>query len=116
MSIDKLKFMPYANAHVKRYSDGGAVMTSYWTDVVLVNSDGWVICTGLYSATTRRHISAFAREIGLDYYALKQLWCENLAYNLNTGEVVPASLWTMSSSCMEQNVRDYNNRQSKEIA
>lgn len=59
-----LKKMPYAQAHVRDYSDIGRnkrVLQSYSTDVIIVDN-GLLECTGLYSMTTRKHISAFLWE------------------------------------------------------
>ena len=56
--------MPYAQAKVRDYSDIGRdmrVLQSYRTDVVIVDN-GMMECTGLYSMTTRKHISAFLWE------------------------------------------------------
>ncbi len=59
-----LRKMPYAQAKVRDYADIGRdlrVLQSYKTDVVIVD-DGMMECTGLYSMTTRKHISAFLWE------------------------------------------------------
>lgn len=61
-----LRKMPYAQAKIRDYADIGKdmrVLQSYYTDVIIVE-DGWMECTGLYSMTTRKHISAFL----LEYY------------------------------------------------
>lgn len=59
-----LKKMPYAHAHVRDYSDIGRdkrILQSYSTEVIIVDR-GVMECTGLYSMTTRKHISAFLWE------------------------------------------------------
>ena len=59
-----LRKMPYAQAKVRDYADIGKdlrVLQSYATDVIIVK-DGWLECAGLYSMTTRKHISAFLWE------------------------------------------------------
>lgn len=59
-----LRKMPYAQAKVRDYADIGRdmrVLQSYRTDVVIVDI-GMMECTGLYSMTTRKHISAFLWE------------------------------------------------------
>ena len=59
-----LRKMPYAQAKTRDYSDLGVdmrVLQSYKTDVIIVK-DGLLECTGLYSMTTRKHISAFLWE------------------------------------------------------
>jgi len=62
--VKTLRKMPYAQAKVRDYADIGRdtrVLQSYATDVIIVE-DGWMECTGLYSMTTRKHISAFLWE------------------------------------------------------
>ena len=68
---EKLKNMPYAQAGIK-YHYNSVWLISYTTHVatILFNDDGKPItveCFGLYSNTTRRHISSFARQYDLDY-------------------------------------------------
>ena len=83
-----LKKMPYANAHVRIDNDGSITLVSYVTDVVKIDKDGWIEVTGLYSNTTRRHISRFMEEYtNRDYYFAKHLYEKGIRYNLNTGEV-----------------------------
>jgi hypothetical protein len=93
-TISSLKFMPYAQAKV--FIDGqNAVLRSYKTTVAVIN-DGYAFCYGLYSNTTRRHISAFAKQFGLSYDIFKRCYRENLVYNINlrcfvsikTGEIM----------------------------
>ena len=89
MLINKpLKKMPYAQATVRRYDDGTVALISYKTVVATIDKEGWVRLYGLYSRTTIRHISAFASEIGTDYYTLKRCYRESLSYNINTKEFV----------------------------
>ena len=83
-----LKSMPYAQATVIITDE--IVLRSYQTDVVIVTADGWLICTGTYSATTRRHIGAFMREYGYgDYQLAKKLYKDGMKMNIHTGEIVP---------------------------
>lgn len=83
-----LKSMPYAQATVIIADE--IVLRSYQTDVIIVTANGWLICTGTYSATTRRHIGAFMREYGYgDYQLAKMLYKEGMKLNIHTGEVVP---------------------------
>ena len=84
-----LKSMPYAQAKVI-IENNEIVLRSYQTDVIIVTADGWLVCTGTYSATTRRHISAFMREYGYgDYQLAKMLYKDGMKMNIYTGEVVP---------------------------
>jgi hypothetical protein len=89
MTKRPLKFMPYAQATVIISEKNDITLRSYKTDVVII-SDGWMSCTGTYSATTRKHISAFMREFNLgDYFLAKKLYQENLKINIYTGEILP---------------------------
>lgn len=89
MTKRPLKFMPYAQATVIISEKNDITLRSYATDVVII-SGGWMSCTGTYSATTRKHISAFMREFNLgDYFLAKKLYQENLKINIHTGEILP---------------------------
>ena len=63
-----LKYMPYAQAHIEHDGDR-LILWSYYTRVATFNTSTGEIeeVTGLYSTTTRRHIFAFAKEVGLTY-------------------------------------------------
>lgn len=83
-----LKSMPYAQATVIITDE--IVLRSYQTDVIIVSADGWLVCTGTYSATTRRHIGAFMKEYGYgDYQLAKMLYKDGMKMNIHTGEIVP---------------------------
>ena len=61
--IKKLKYMPYAQAHIETHADGAIELWSYETMVLRYNHyDNTLYCSGLYSMTTRKHISAFLKE------------------------------------------------------
>ena len=83
-----LEMMPYAQAKVRIYENSNAVLVSYATEVATIDGEGWVRVRGLYSMTTRRHISAFAREYRASYAAFKRCYEQNLSYNIYTGEFV----------------------------
>ena len=86
----KLAKMPYAQAKVIIMDNGAIVLRSYYTDVALIQADGWLSINGLYSATTRKHIGAFMREyVNAGYQLAKQLYNDNMKYNIYTGEVAP---------------------------
>ncbi len=86
---EKLNSMPYGNVRVRVYDDGDMDMVSYTTTVIAIR-DNWLVCTGLYSRTTIKHIGKFMREYGFgDYYTAKNLYLNGLKLNLDTGEVVP---------------------------
>ena len=90
ITIKKLSTMPYAQAHIEVMSDGSKQLFSYLTRVLEVDSEGFVTVYGLYSATTRKHISAFAKEYlaPLDFYSLKDAYKGNYKINYLTGEVI----------------------------
>lgn len=86
----KLSNMPYAQAKVVVMSDGTIALRSYYTYVAFISGDGWLSINGLYSATTRKHIGAFMKEyVNASYQLAKQLYNENMKYNIYTGEVAP---------------------------
>ena len=88
MTIRKLSAMPYVQAQIRNYPETATViLQSYATDVIII-SDGVMTVTGLYSATTRKHISAFMREIGLDYQTAKKAFEGNYKFDIYTGEVI----------------------------
>lgn len=89
MTTRKLKFMPYAQARVSITSDGSIFLISYTTTVIHVDPSGWLVCTGLYSATTRKHISAFLREYFPDitFYMVKAIAGGDEILNVHTTEV-----------------------------
>lgn len=85
----KLNSMPYANCRVEQHDDNTLVLVSYTTPVIKIKED-WLEVLGLYSMTTRRHISAFMKEyFGLSYSLAKELCQNREKINLITGEIVP---------------------------
>ena len=83
-----LEIMPYAQAKVRITDNSTAILVSYVTEVASIDADGWVRVRGLYSMTTRRHLSAFAREYRTTYDKLKKCYEQSLTYNIYTGEFV----------------------------
>lgn len=89
MKKTTLKTMPYAQATVIFLENNDMILCSYTTDVIII-SEGWMSCTGTYSATTRKHISAFMKEFNLgDYFLAKFLCQEKIKINIHTGEILP---------------------------
>lgn len=94
-----LKKMPYAQAKVQLLETGVNLrcnLISYTTCVAHIIDGGWLLVNGLYSATTRKHLSAFASEYcDANYSIIKKCYEKNLAYNIydkifmdrETGEV-----------------------------
>ena len=88
--IKKLKAMPYAQAHIE-IRDNTHQLFSYVTLVAEIRYDDkgkWIRCYGLYSMTTRKHISAFAKEYGLTFQDFKEYAGAEFDFNTDTGEVV----------------------------
>lgn len=85
----KLNAMPCAQAKVIIMDNGNIILRSYYTDVAMIRSDGWLTINGLYSATTRKHIGAFVKEYAnITYQLAKDLYFKKMAYNIYTGEVI----------------------------
>ena len=85
----KLKNHPYAQCSVRELIDGSVVFTSYSTDVIYIDKDGWLYVTGLYSATTRKQIGWFLKEYvpALAYQDIKSLYYNNRLLNIYTAEI-----------------------------
>lgn len=86
MITRKLIDHPYAQATVICDDNGNKRLISYTTEVAGIK-DNKAYCNGLYSNTTRRHISEFARENGLTYQFFKMLYEQGVEMDLETGEV-----------------------------
>ena len=85
----KLKNHPYAQCSVRVLIDGSVVFTSYNTDVIYIDKDGWLYVSGLYSATTRKQIGYFLKEYvpAFSYQLIKMLYYKRLICNIYTAEV-----------------------------
>ena len=88
--INKLLFMPYAQATVIIDDNNNATLRSYKTDVATLTHDGWLTINGLYSMTTRKHISAFLKEYTswVTFQTATQIYQDNMKINIHTGEMV----------------------------
>lgn len=75
------------------HHNGQDTLWSYNTPVLFVYADGWVVCTGLYSATTRRHIGWFLKELYpmISFADIKAMVEGHYDYNYLTGEIRPLS-------------------------
>ena len=88
MTIKKLSKLPYGQAFVEIDDNGNIALWSYRTLVAKIEGD-WLTVNGLYSATTRRHISAFMSEYTpFDYNTAKQIYTDGKSLDITTGEVV----------------------------
>ena len=89
MTIARLRSIPTGQVRVITHDDGSTTLVSYTTHVVDIDKEGWLTVHGLYSMTTRKHISAFAKEYtSFDYQTLKKCYEDGLSINIYTGEVV----------------------------
>lgn len=77
----------YASTFVRTFENGTVQLVSYSTTVIEIDKDGWLTVNGLYSMTTIKHIGWFMRERGLTYQLAKQLYNDNVKYNIYTGEI-----------------------------
>lgn len=89
MTIKKLTAMPYAQAHIEIDNDNNIHLFSYVTLVATITNEGWLTVNGLYSMTTRKHISAFMKEYSgvLDYQSAKSAYEGGYRINIHTGEI-----------------------------
>ena len=84
-----LAYCPYGSAGV--IIDGENIhLISYTTRVCTIDAEGFLSCTGTYSATTRKHIGAFLKEYAknLCYYDAKNAYENGYKINIHTGEIV----------------------------
>ena len=88
--IKKLTKIPTGQAKVIIFDDGGISLISYETSVVHISANKFLTVYGLYSATTRKHISAFMAEYAapLNYYDAKKAYEGKYSINIETGEVL----------------------------
>lgn len=77
----------YASTYIRTFEDGTVQLVSYTTTVIEISPEGWMTVNGLYSMTTIKHIGWFMRERGLTYQLAKQLYNDNLKFNVYTGEI-----------------------------
>ena len=89
MTIKKLTAMPYAQAHIEIDNANNKELFSYVTRVASLTNDGWLTIYGLYSQTTRRHISAFCKEYctPIDYQMARKAYEGGYSINIYTGEI-----------------------------
>ena len=85
--MEKLKSMPYAQAHIER-GFNRVTLVSYVTTVAEIVG-GVLVVYGLHSMTTRRHISAFARQFGMDYSIAKKCYTDGMAFDMLTRGLIP---------------------------
>lgn len=71
---------------IYQYRDGSTRLYSYGTLVLKTSRDGYIICTGTYSNTTRRHINTYLANFadGLTLNDLKDIIGTPYAINTKT--------------------------------
>ena len=88
MNKRRLKYCPHGQAHVTVDEYGATTLVSYTTEVITIDPQGWLTCSGTYSRTIIKHISAFMREYtNLTYYTAKEAYKNNHTINIYTGEI-----------------------------
>lgn len=86
----KLKYCPHGQAYALKDEYGAVALVSYRTTVIVIDPQGWLTCSGTYSRTTIKHISAFMKEYTtLGYYTAKDAYINNYTINIYTGEIKP---------------------------
>lgn len=89
MTQVNLKSMPYAQAKV--LVDKNTIALKSYNTIVAEIENGWLKVYGLFSMTTRRHLSAFCKEYANIHMfnTIKVLASTGDKYNIYTGEVLP---------------------------
>ncbi len=87
MKVRKINGHEFAQVKVYEYDNGAMTLISYTTAVIGINSEGWLEVNGLYSRTTIKHIGWFMRELGFTYQLAKDLYLNNMRFNIHTGEI-----------------------------
>ena len=84
-----LSHLPTAQAGVDVAPSGELVLMSYTTVVLVLDKNGWLTCTGLYSTTTRKHISAFLKEYvpHVSFSTVSDMVKNGHDFNVHTGEI-----------------------------
>lgn len=88
-----------AQCYVKLFDNGDIVLRSYATDVLYFRKEtNSLICTGTYSATTRKQITWFLREYfpEIGYHDIKRAFNRNEAIMYAAGRIVCTRPYTDS--------------------
>lgn len=85
-----LAFCPYGSCGIVKNANG-IHLISYTTLVCTIDNDGFLSCTGTYSRTTIKHISAFLKEYAptINYQIVKKAYENHYAINIDTWEIKP---------------------------
>lgn len=90
---EHLKYCYYGSCGIVNSKDC-KILVSYSTPIIDLYNDGWLIVrfNPAYSRTTIKHVSAFLKEYtNLSYYMAKDLYKNDTAYNIFTGEILPVN-------------------------
>lgn len=84
-----VKFDGHNQAQAWKIMDGNDYrgLMSYQTEVITIDKEGWLIVHALWRNTTKRHIRWFMKELGFTYQWARQLYDDNMMFNIFTGEV-----------------------------
>lgn len=87
MTTKVLTKIPTGNAKV--LIEGNLIQLKSYQTIVAEIRDNWLTIYGLYSLTTRKHISAFVEEYcGFGYQLAKTIYEDGYKIDIITGEVV----------------------------
>lgn len=103
MIIKKLRDHASAQCCVRLYENGDICLQSYRTDIIYYDHEQQVLyCTGIYSQTTRKHISWFLREYfpSISYQTMRD------AYYYNYKVLVDTQFHTIELSAHERDIVD----------
>ena len=86
----RLAYCPYGSAGTVKNANG-IHLISYTTLVCSIDNNGYLTCTGTYSATTRKHIGAFLKEYApkLSYHNAKHAYENGYAIHIENGDIIP---------------------------
>ena len=84
-----LSHLPTAQAGVCFTEHGNIKLVSYSTTVLVLTGEGWMTCSGLYSATTRKHIGAFLKEYApnVSFSTISNMVKGGYDFNICTGKI-----------------------------
>ena len=90
VEVDELlAYCPNGQCGVRFDEHGAMHLVSYNTTVITVDPEGWLTCSGTYSATSRKHIGAYLKEYFpyISYHVVKRCYEDNKTLNVHTMEV-----------------------------
>lgn len=94
----------HVTKNAKVIKRGGCCYLKSYSTIVIKIEDNRMVVTGLYSATTRRHIGWFLADVfgcKFNYYDIKK--AENLGYAIDTSTGEPLELTEEEREFIKQN-------------